>query len=71
MQKMNIDPQKIPWGKSLVRKSVRDFFRTKRFLQKFDGFSLKTRGFLPKAYVISSEGNALRSADAPRKMQRR
>ena len=39
-------------GLSLLRKSVRDFFRTKGFLRIFDGFSWQTEGFLPKAYEI-------------------
>ena len=41
-----------PRGISLLRKCVRDFFRTKGFLRIFDGFSLQTKGFLPKAYEI-------------------
>ena len=41
-----------PRGISLLRKSVRDFFRTKGFLRIFDGFFLQTKGFLPKAYEI-------------------
>ena len=32
-------------GISLLRKSVRDFFRTKGFLRIFDGFFLQTKGF--------------------------
>ena len=39
-------------GSSLLRKSVRDFFRTKGFLRIFDGFFWQTKGFLPKAYKI-------------------
>ena len=39
-------------GTSLIRKSVRDFFRTKGFIRIFDGFFLKTKGFLPKVYEI-------------------
>ena len=39
-------------GTSLIGKSVRDFFRTKGFTRIFDGFFLKTKGFLPKVYEI-------------------
>ena len=39
-------------GISLIRKSVRDFVRTKRFLQTFGRFLLKTKGFLPKVHEI-------------------
>ena len=39
-------------GTSLIGKSVRDFFRTKGFTLIFDGFFLKTKGFLPKVYEI-------------------
>ena len=39
-------------GTSLIGKSVRDFFRTKGFMRIFDGFFLKTKGFLPKVYEI-------------------
>ena len=39
-------------GTSLTRKSVRDFFKTKGFIRIFDGFFLKTKGFLPKVYEI-------------------
>ena len=35
-----------------IRLSVRDFFRTKAFIRIFDGFFLKTKGFLPKVYEI-------------------
>ena len=41
-----------PRGTSLIGKSVRDFFRTKGFIWIFDGFFLKTKGFLPKVYEI-------------------
>ena len=37
-----------PRGISLLRKSVRDFFRTKGFLRIFDGFFLQTKGFFAK-----------------------
>ena len=53
-----------PRGTSLIGKSVRDFFRTKGFTRIFDGFFLKTKGFLPKVYeIFGSEmplGSALR-----------
>ena len=39
-------------GTSLIGKSVRDFFRTKGIIRIFDGFFLKTKGFLPKLYEI-------------------
>ena len=39
-------------GTTLIRKSVRDFFKTKGFIRILDGFSLKTKGFLPKVYEI-------------------
>ena len=40
----------------LIGKSVGDFFRTKGFTRIFDGFFLKTKGFLPKVYdVFGSE----------------
>ena len=41
-----------PRGTSLIEKSVRDFFRTKGFKRIFDGFFLRTKGFLPKVYEI-------------------
>ena len=41
-----------PRGTSLIGKSVRDFFRTKEFIRIFDGFFLKTKGFLSKVYEI-------------------
>ena len=31
------------------------FFRTKGFFNIFDGFFLKTKGFLPEAYEIQGE----------------
>ena len=37
-------------------------FRTKGFLQIFDGFLLKTKGFSSKAYKIFRELNASRMA---------
>ena len=39
-------------GTSLIRKRIRDFFRTKGFTRIFNGFFLKTKGFLPKVYEI-------------------
>ena len=39
-------------GQFTYWKSVRDFFRTKGFIRIFDGFFLKTKGFLPKVYEI-------------------
>ena len=39
-------------GTSLIGKSVRDFFRTKGFIRIYDGYFLKTKGFLPKVYEI-------------------
>ena len=42
----------FPRGTSLIGKSVRDFFKTKGFIGIFDGFFLKTKGFLPKVYEI-------------------
>ena len=42
----------MPRGTSLIGKSVRDFFKTKGFIWIFDGFFLKTKGFLPKVYEI-------------------
>ena len=39
-------------GVSLKGKRVRDFFRTKGFIGIFDGFFLKTKGFLPKVHEI-------------------
>ena len=41
-----------PRGTSLIGKSVRDFIRRKGFKRIFDGFFLKTKGFLPKVYEI-------------------
>ena len=41
-----------PRGASLIGKSVQDFFRTKGFIRIFDGFFLKTKGFLPNVYEI-------------------
>ena len=61
---MNIEPHRskptkrkiLLWkkarGTSLIGKIVRDFFRTKGFIRIFDGFFLKTKGFLPKVYEI-------------------
>ena len=39
-------------GTLLIGKSVRDFSRTKGFIRIFEGFFLKTKGFLPKVYEI-------------------
>ena len=39
-------------GTSLIGKGVRDVFRAKGFIQIFDGFFLKTKGFSPKVYEI-------------------
>ena len=39
-------------GTSVNGQSVRDFFRTNGFIRMFDGFFLKTKGFLPKVYEI-------------------
>ena len=39
-------------GQFTCWKSVRDFFRTKGFMQIFDEFFLKTKGFLPEVYEI-------------------
>ena len=50
--KRNLNIMYCTRGISLLRKSVRDFFRTKGFLRIFDGFFLETKGFLPKAYEI-------------------
>ena len=49
-------PESLPLfvdeGQFTYWKSVRDFFRTKGFIRIFDGFFLKTKGFLPKVYEI-------------------
>ena len=39
-------------GQFTCWKRVRDFFRTKGFIRIFDGYFLKTKGFLPKVYEI-------------------
>ena len=46
-------------GTSLIGKSVRDFFRAKGFIRIFDGFFMKTKGFLPKVYEILGSGMPL------------
>ena len=42
----------ITEGQFTYWKSVRDFFRAKGFIRIFDGFFLKTKGFLSKVYEI-------------------
>ena len=51
---MGLSSENLPFprGTSLIGNSVRDFFRTKGFTRIFDGFFLKTKGFLPKVYEI-------------------
>ena len=39
-------------GLHSLEKAYEDFFRTRGFMRIFDGFSLKTKGFLPNVYEI-------------------
>ena len=52
--------RKDPEGHFTHWKKRTRFFRTKGFIQIFDGFFLKTKGFLPKVYEIFWEWNAPR-----------
>ena len=52
-------------GQFTCWKSVRDFFRTKGFMQIFDEFFLKTKGFLPEVYEIFWSEMPLGTLDLP------
>ena len=43
--------RRLRFGRGALH-SVRDFSRTKGFIRIFEGFCLKTKGFLPKVYEI-------------------
>ena len=48
MRNVLAEQKHVTWTTSIIQKSVRDFFRTKEFLQIFDGFFKKTKGFFGK-----------------------
>ena len=45
---MNYQVPPPPGRMTLIGRSVRNFFKTKGFIRNFDGFFLKTKGFLPR-----------------------